>query len=498
MRELHFHLDSLTKWLGIGSLPTADPFVCFSRRSIRCPSSGEVQGVLNIGAKVSPPQSLERGVTSKPSKEARRGDISSTTPALALVKSQVPGSRSDAELVHADLSASSDNINSRHCTHDGKGTTRGTAQTSTASGHYSRKVQEGPTASGHRTVPLKVSHSKATHESASPGPVRVPPPEAVTDNTPSGGIRSSDKSTGGDGSPRTSIIPHGSRSNGVSSRLRPPGWARATAPTTIIQPAQCAASSRKGSSPSGETTTSPQMLTPVTEVAEVIAAENRSDASCYTRNTVRATPALPSCPQPCRSGEQVQSRRQVPIGKVKVGRHDSSQPVVMVVDYHHMVDECSTVSSHKSPAKSRRRRSGSAADKHCWNLPSSLEDHRCHLAIAGDGRSGPTGSSYSSRSTEKRYGREASGYRSCETSSYLEAMGRRERCSARFEAQRRRAAMARAARKTRASATIGDRAPWGKGRETPAEAERRKLLQRRADYACGLREKAQVGKCNLN
>lgn len=378
------------------------------------------QGVVTIEARVSSQQGLERGATSKPSREVKQGDISFTTPALALVKPQAPGLRSDAELVHAGLSTSS------------------------------RRVQ------GHRTVPITVSHCKA----ASPGPAHGPvpigeslsPPAPIADNPPNG-------------CPHT----HGSRPNGVSSRLRPPGWARATAPTTMIEQDQYAGRSRKSSSPSGETTSSRQM----TEVAEAIGID-RSDASCDTRNTVRATPALPS---PC----------------VKVGRNESStQPVVMVVDYDHKGNS-STVSRHKPPARSRRRRSGSAYDKHCWDLPSPLEDHRCHLAVAVDAHSRPTGSSYSSRSTERRYGGDVGGYRSCESSSYLEAMGRRERRSARFEAERRRAAMARVARKLRPSLTIGDRAPWGKGRVTPAEAERRKLLQRKADYACELRKKAQVG-----
>lgn len=272
----------------------------------------------------------------------------------------------------------------------------------------------------------------------------------MEDNPPKGKGRRSN------GSPRT----HGSKPNAVSSRLRPPGWARAMVPSTMVEQDQY----RKGSSPSEETTTSRQ----ITEVAEAIAIESRSDASRNTRNTVRATPTLQSSPNGGCQGT-------------------STQPVVMVVDYSHKGN-----SRHKTPPKSRCRRSGSAYNKHCWDLPSSLEDHRCHLAIAVDGRSRPTGSSYSSRSTQRLYGGEAG---SCESSSYLEAMGRRERRSARFEAERRRAAMARVARKLRPSATptIGDRAPWGKGGVTPAEAERRKLLQRKADYTCELRKKAQVG-----
>lgn len=49
-----------------------------------------------------------------------------------------------------------------------------------------------------------------------------------------------------------------------------------------------------------------------------------------------------------------------------------------------------------------------------------------------------------------------------------------------------------AADRARPSTPISERARWGKGRESQVEVERRKLLQRRAEYAEELQRKAKV------
>lgn len=95
------------------------------------------------------------------------------------------------------------------------------------------------------------------------------------------------------------------------------------------------------------------------------------------------------------------------------------------------------------------------------------------------------GASFSSRSAEGRSERQSQG-------GYVAALGRRERSVARCEAARRLTLIARATEKARPSTPIAERAPWGKGRETRVEAERKTLLQRRLKYAERLQRNAKV------
>lgn len=75
---------------------------------------------------------------------------------------------------------------------------------------------------------------------------------------------------------------------------------------------------------------------------------------------------------------------------------------------------------------------------------------------------------------------------------YMAAMGRRARSMARCEAARRLVAVELAANKARPATPISERARWGKGRESQVEVERRKLLQRRSEYADQQQRKAKV------
>lgn len=70
---------------------------------------------------------------------------------------------------------------------------------------------------------------------------------------------------------------------------------------------------------------------------------------------------------------------------------------------------------------------------------------------------------------------------------YVAAMSRRKRSVARCEA-----AVTLVTSKARPSTPISERARWGKGRESQAEVERRKLLRRRSEYADELKRKAKV------
>lgn len=108
---------------------------------------------------------------------------------------------------------------------------------------------------------------------------------------------------------------------------------------------------------------------------------------------------------------------------------------------------------------------------------------------AGGDRVVARGSSFSSGNIERM---KSGGNVGTNGGGYIAAIGRRARSMAKYEAARRLAAVSRATEKARPTTPISERARWGKGRETRTEIERRKLLQRRYEYAKELSRKARV------
>lgn len=344
--------------------------------------------------------------------------------------------------------------------------------------------------------------------------------------------------------------PGGKNSNGKlrgapgASRLKAPGWGHDAAVTPIPPAAMITAGAAKAcpsfaaatssAATAANTTAAPRLhapapsaaalpwdlLTPVTEAAT---ADELSVFSRGTRDTTRLTPAssatsaasrpdrgkLPSGPG--RGGFRLRGsphylpaepRRHPATGPAGGGQHRIESPPV---------DAGGPGGNRNLGGREKRAVWGgdggdgsgarsapgkiSASSRGKPSTPggplSSASAYRCSpLSGAGD-HVGARGSSFSSASGDMAAaaagggggGRQAGG-------GYVAAMGRRARAMARYEAARRRAALA--TERARPSTPISERARWGKGKESRSERERRELLQRRAEYAEELKRKAKV------
>lgn len=303
------------------------------------------------------------------------------------------------------------------------------------------------------------------------------------------------------------------------SRLRAPGWGL-EAKITAIPPASAAAGGanadagpRHGddAAPAAEAALLPwDLLTPATEAATV---DEHSAVSRSTRGTARMTPASSDDVSGSRTdrGEPPRIARgrlhhQSPqSGQSKPRRHAAAGSATGGLDFDPTLESgdagtwhgrekravwgSGVVGSgaHSAPGKSTARPKGINLNLPSGGALSSQSGYRSSpLSVAGD-HVGVRGSTFSSASEEMRPGRQAGG-------GYVAAMGRRARSRARCEAARRLAAAALAAKRARPSTPISERARWGKGRESQVEVDRRKLLQRRAEYAEELKRKAKVRK----
>ena len=290
------------------------------------------------------------------------------------------------------------------------------------------------------------------------------------------------------------------------SRLRAPGWGRDAAINPIPPASSSAAAVKVNVSlpatpsvarvPASAMFLPKDLLTPVTEVATV---DEQSVASCSTRRTARNTPAssvasghqanhaAPGAgmrgrfhsPSPCgdhrQRGGSGANRLELPARP-----SDEDRRYQQGVKKGGGWGTGSVGSAQSAPGEGTKRAPG-------YELASgvrSLSSHRPPLCATDDGVDGRL-TSLSSGRTRRGSGGQAGG-------GYIAAMSRRARSMASCEAARRLAAVARATDKARPSTPISERARWGKGRETQAEVERRKLLQRRSEYADQLQRKAKV------
>lgn len=302
------------------------------------------------------------------------------------------------------------------------------------------------------------------------------------------------------------------------SRLRAPGWGREIT-ITSIQPASTVEGmakadhsspaitvTRHGAAAPTATALLPwDLLTPVTEVPTV---DDHSVVSHGTGGSKRMTPASSvasgSRPNPGEASVEMRAKfhRRTP-------QHPPAYPhrhAVAGSGVYRLESPLETSGSsggrnqhgnenramwgsgtvgngaHSAPGKSFAK----SDELHSppGGAMSSLSAYRSSpLSGAGD-RVAARDLSFSSASGDKRPGRQAGG-------GYVAAMGRRARSMARCEAARRLAA-AMAADRARPSTPMSERARWGRGRESQVEVERRKLLQRRAEYAEELKRKAKV------
>lgn len=298
------------------------------------------------------------------------------------------------------------------------------------------------------------------------------------------------------------------------SRLRAPGWGRATK-ITAIPPASTAADGANTGPPHDAAAAASEaallpwdLLTPVTEAATV---DEHSVVSRSTRGTARMTPASSdvSGPRPDQ-GEAVGVMRgrfhhkSPQYAQAKPHRHAVAgpaaggrlEPAVETSDpgIGHGREKRATWDrgvvvggAHSAPGKSTARPKGTNSPfggGALWSQSGLYWYRSSPLSGAGE-RVGARASTFSSASEEVRPGGQAGG-------GYVAAMGRRARSRARCEAARRSAAAALAAKRARPSTPISERARWGKGRESQVEVDRRKLLQRRTEYAEELKRKAKV------
>lgn len=335
-------------------------------------------------------------------------------------------------------------------------------------------------------------------------------PERAIQSPPTRPSRNSTTKPTGNGKCKLRKPPH-------TSRLRAPGWGRDAVITAILPAKVTPGMAKDGSSlanPASHNGAAPidppglpwDLLTPVTEAATV---DENSVVSHGTHGTTRMTPAsyvTSGCRPP--QGEAsdatqgMVSRRRPHRLQADANRYAAAAaPVVCVLESpaetigtgdgrnkngseKRAVWGSGTVASgaHSAPgttsARSRKRDASAGGA-----LTSSSAYRASPLSSTAD-RVGTGGSIFSSASGETNPGRTTGG-------GYVAAMGRRARSMARCEAARRLAA-AMAADRGRPSTPISARARWGKGKESQVEVERRKLLQRRAQYAEELQTKAKV------
>lgn len=405
--------------------------------------------------------------------------------------------------------------NRDHALNDQNVSTMAALTVETHSGRFT--ATSGDTSPPRRDRPLV----KAVPEEATEPITRRPPnqatervailrPERAVQSPPTVPSRKSTTKPTGDGKCKLREPPH-------ASRLRAPGWGREAVMTAILPAKVTPGMAKDGSSPAttashnGAAPTDPavlpwDLLTPVTEAATV---DERSVVSHGTHGTTRMTPAS-SVTSGCRppqgeASDAIQgrvSRRRPHRLQADANRYAAAAaPVVCALkspavtsgfgdgrnqngSEKRAVWGSGTVASgaHSAPgttsARSRRRNAPAGGA-----LTSSSAYRASPLSSTAD-RVGTGGSVFSSASGETNPGRQFGG-------GYVAAMGRRARSMARCEAARRLAA-AMAADRGRPSTPISERARWGKGKESQVEVERRKLLQRRAEYAEELQKKAKV------
>eukprot|EP00903_Cladosiphon_okamuranus_P021889 g20123.t1 len=299
------------------------------------------------------------------------------------------------------------------------------------------------------------------------------------------------------------------------SRLRAPGWGRETKITAIPPASTAAGGANTGpphDAPAAATNAALLPLDLLTPVTEAATADEHSAVSRSTRGTARMTPASSesSGPGPGQ-GEgiggmrsrfhhkrpqcaQATPRRHAAAGPGAAGGRLESAVEPSGPGVGHGREKRATWGSavvgsgaHSAPGKSTARPKRAHSPSGGGALSSQTGSYRSSpLSGAGD-RIGARGSTFSSASEEVRpRGQAAAG-----GGGYVAAMGRRARSRARCEEARRVALAALAAKRTRPSTPISERARWGKGRENQAEVARRKLLQRRAQYAEELQRKAK-------
>ncbi|CAM9267325.1 unnamed protein product [Ectocarpus sp. 12 AP-2014] len=361
---------------------------------------------------------------------------------------------------------------------------------------------------------------KAVTEEATEPMTRRPPnqaterfailrPERAVQSPPTVPSRKSTTKPTGDGKCKLREPPH-------ASRLRAPGWGREAVITAILPAKVTPGMAKDGSSPATTAShnsaapTDPavlpwDLLTPVTEAATV---DERSVVSHGTHGTTRMTPAS-SVASGCRppqgeASDAIQgraSRRRPHRLQADANRYaTAAAPVVCALESpaetsgfgdgrnqdgseKRAVWGSGSVASgaHSAPgttsARSRRR------DAPAGGALTSSSAYRASPLSSTADHVGTGGSVFSSAGGETNPGRQFGG-------GYVAAMGRRARSMARCEAARRLAA-AMAADRGRPSTPISERARWGKGKESQVEVERRKLLQRRAEYAEELQKKAK-------
>lgn len=304
------------------------------------------------------------------------------------------------------------------------------------------------------------------------------------------------------------------------SRLRAPGWGRDVTITSIPPASTAAGGAKTGASSSAITTirhgaTAPtatallpwDLLTPVTEVATV---DEHTVVSYGTGSSTRMTPAssVASGSGPDQGEASVAMRgknhhRSPYYPPANPHRQAVAGPGVYCLESPLETSGASGGRNQHGPEKRAMWGSGtvgsgahSAPGKSSANSNEQHPPPRGALSSSSAYRSSPLsgtgdcvaarGSRFSSVSGDIiRPGRQAGG-------GYVAAMGRRARSMARCEAARRLAAAAMAADRARPSTPISERARWGKGKESQVEVERRKLLQRRAEYAEELQRKAKV------
>lgn len=335
-------------------------------------------------------------------------------------------------------------------------------------------------------------------------------PERNLEGSPTALPKPTPPKTSGD----SQIAPRGTPS---FSRLRAPGWGREALICSILPASNIAGATKLGTVPLktardiGAASTASallpcDLLTPVTEVATV---DEHSVASHGTRSTTRTTPesSVAAGYKPIQEGASGGMRQRfshqsphylpndaprrvaAPPGICKdKARAQASEPDDRRSQIHRenrAMLGSSTIGSGACSAQGQRSAPWPGRASPSGGPLSSLSAYRASPTRGTSDGVGTRASNFSRASGERALGRQAGG-------GYIAAMGRRARSVARREAARRSAAVAMAATKARPSTPISERARWGKGRESQVEVERKKLLQRRAEYAEELQRKAKV------
>lgn len=374
-----------------------------------------------------------------------------------------------------------------------------------ASGATVQPSQDGPP---ENTVPAEATApevgSRNRHGSRGTA-AKLSPPEQHLEGSPKALPRTTAPNSSGD-SKLASREPPG------VSKLRAPGWGREALICSIPPAPNAPGATKLGTVPAKTARDIPaaptatallpwDLLTPVTEAATV---DERSVASHGTRGTTRMAPAYSvasgSKPDKAEASGAVRERiahRNPHHLWADSLRTPSAAPCICEEKTLAQTGESgnrrkenvgtwgtSTIGGGARSAQGQRSAPWTGRASPCGGPLTSLSAYRASPTCGTSDGAGTRGSSFSGASGERTPGRQAGG-------GYIAAMGRRARSVARREAARRSVAAAMAANKTRPSTPISERARWGKGRESQVE-ERKKLLQRRTEYAEELQRKAKV------